>query len=720
MTRRGRRAARALATLCVVAAAACNSETVIATTPLDLLIGSGDGQFGVVGSQLPNPLRVAVQTATTEQPRAGVTVLWDVTEGGATLVGVTTTVTDSTGSTEIRVRLGATPGPVGVRARIADQPNVAVEFRLFGVNQPTLSSLAPSSTTAGDTITLSGANFSPVPIQNVVLFSGVRGRVVAATSTSLEVVVPRCLPAVDVEVHMQLGIVASADTLPLVVTGGTQLTPLRVGDVIDVADDGGFECYALDGGPGVSYLTVVYSASTVGAARYPYRLTALASQGALPSPQPAQTPESWAATAPPRADLQSAWDLHLRELEGELIRGGAARRTAEGQGAARVGPAAAPPVLGDRRTFTVLNAQGTFDTVGAVARWVGSQAAIFVDTLAPAGGFNESELAAFAARFDQVIHPEVTSAFGDASDLDGNGRVVVLLTPVVNRMTPRGSSGFIGGFFYGLDLLPPRTGSNAAEIFYALVPDPTGIHSDARSKAQVTRVLPAILAHEFQHMVHFNERVLKRSAPQESVWLSEALAQMAEELVARAYDGVDAFAADTLFREGTRTRSRRYLQRTDTVSVIVSTGQGSLPERGAGFLNLLYVEDRIGGDILGRLTRTTRTGVTNVEAESGLDWPDLVGDWWSAVYLDQLAAGIDPMAYPTVDLRAFLANPFPLTTTLIDLAGLDRAGTLWSSSAAYFMVMPGQAGTTTIRLGGEAGGPRAAQAVLRVRIVRVS
>lgn len=719
MTRGGRLAARALATLGVVALASCNSETVIATMPLDLLIGSGDGQFGVVGSQLPNPLRVAVQSATTGQPRAGVTVLWDVTEGGAALVGVTTTVTDSTGSTEIRVRLGATPGPVGVRARIADQPNVAVEFRLVGVSQPTLSSLAPSSVAAGDTITLSGANFSPVSAQNVVLFSGIRGRVVAATSTSLDVVVPRCLPAIGVEVHMQLGIVASADTLPLSITGGSLLTPLRVGDVIDVADDGGFECYALEGGAGVSYLTVVYSASTVGAVRYPYRLTALASQGALPTPEPAQAPDLRVAAAQPPADPQSAWELHLRELEGELIRGGA-RRADEVQGPAGVGPAAAPPVLGDRRTFTVLNAQGTFDTVGAVARWVGSQGAIFVDTLAPAGGFNEAELAAFAARFDQVIHPEVTSAFGDASDLDGNGRVVILMTPVVNRMTPRGSSGFIGGFFYGLDLLPTRTGSNAGEIFYALVPDPTGIHSDARSKAQVTRVVPAILAHEFQHMVHFNERVLKRGASQESVWLSEALAQMAEELVARAYDGVDAFAADTLFRDGTRVRSRRYLQRTDTVSVIVATGQGSLPERGAGFLNMLYVDDRIGGDILGRLTRTTRTGVANVEAESGLRWPDLVGDWWSALYLDQLAAGVGPMAYPTVDLRSFLGNPFPLTPTLIDLAGLDRAGALWSSSASYFVVMPGQGETTTIRLGGEAGGPSAAQAVLRMRIVRVS
>ena len=719
MTRFGRRAARTVAILGVVALAACNTETIIATVPLQLLIGSGDGQFGVVGSQLPSPLRVVVQTAATGLPRRGVSVLWDVTQGGASLVGGTTTVTDSTGSTEIRVRLGAVPGEVGVRARIADQPNVAVEFRLFGVSQPTLSNLAPPSVTAGDTITLTGANFSPVPDQNVVLFSGVRGRVVAAASTSLDVVVPPCLPARDVEVHMQLGIVASADTLTLTVTGGGVLTSLPVGGVIDVADDAGFACYALAGGAGASYLTVVYSASTVGAARHPFRLTGLSSFGAVPSPSRVDVATEAPGARTGARDPQALWDEYLRGLEGELIRG-RAHEGARSTRPAAVSPAAAPPAVGARRTFNVYNGQ-QFEPVGAVARWVGSQAAIFVDTLAPAGGFTDGELGAFADRFDGVIHPEVTASFGNASDLDGNQRIVILFTPVVNRMTPRGSSGFIGGFFYGVDLLPSSTGSNSGEIFYALVPDPAAIHSDARSKAQVTRVVPAILAHEFQHMVHFNERILVRNAAsQDALWLSEALAQMAEEVVARAYDGVDVFASDTLFREGTRVRARRYLQRPDTVSLIVTTGPGSLPERGAGFLGLLYLDDRVGGDVLGRLTRTDRTGVTNVEAESGLAWPDLVADFWAAVYLDTPGSGTGPMTYPTVDLRGLLGAPFPLNPTAIGTLGTNLSSSLWSSSAAYYMITPPSGGTTTVRLGGEAGGPSAAQAVLRMRIVRVS
>ncbi|MEQ1855990.1 MAG: IPT/TIG domain-containing protein [Longimicrobiales bacterium] len=717
MTAVGRRSARALVLLGVAVSMGCNSQTTIAVAPLDLLIGAGDGQFGVIGSQLPTPLRAVVVSATTGQPRRNVSVLWDVTEGGASLVGATTNVTDSTGSSEIRVRLGSAPGQVGVRARVADQPNVSVEFQLFAVSQPTLSDIEPESTVTGDTVRLTGTSFSPVPEQNVVLFAGVRGRVVAATSTTLDVVVPRCLPARDLEVHMQLGSVASADTLPFVVTGGTLLESMQVGEVIDVADDAGFACYALPGTSGATYLTVVYSASTVGAALHPYRLAAVASSGPLPAP-------SGDATAPvsPEGegvalDPQTAWDHHVRGLEGELIRA----RT-PGDRNAPAPSLAAPlrvPTAGERRTFNVLNPQGGFDRVGAVAEWVSSQAAIFVDTLSPPGGFNLGEIATFASRFDQVIHPQVTSVFGGASDLDANQRVVVLFTPAVNRLTPRGAAGFVGGFFYGVDLLPTTTGSNSGEVFYALVPDPTGIHSSPRQKADVARAVPAILAHEYQHMVHFNERILVRGAPaQESLWMSEALAQMAEEVVARAYQWLGDSASDSLFRSGTRQRARLYLQRVDSVSLLVTTGQGSLAERGAGFLHLLYLDDRIGNGILGRLTRTTRTGVTNVEAETGLLWEDLVADWWSAVFLDGFAA--PPLAYPTVDLRAFLGNPYPVLPAPITGAGLGVSGSLWSSAAKYYMVSPGLGASVTLRLGGVAGGPSPAQSVLRMRIIRVS
>jgi hypothetical protein len=690
----------------------------VITSTFEVVIGSGDGQFAVVGTQLPSPLRVVVRSAATGQPRRGATILWDVVSGGATLVGATTVVTDSTGSAEVRVRLGPSPGEVGVRARLSEQTSTA-QFKAFGVDRPTLDSITPMSGAPGDTVTLSGTNFSPVPLQDVVLFSGIRGRVVSATGSSLRVVVPRCLPARYVDVHVQLGSVASEDSLTFSVVSNGAPTALQVGQVLDVADDEGLECHLLSGGVGVSYLALVYSGSTVGAARHPFSLTALSSAGGqLPvAPSP---PRSTAPPVEAPRDLQSAWDQTVRALEGAAIRDRAPAVRRTGRVAAAPGAPAAVPAVGEARSFNVLNSQGGFERVGAIARSVGTQAAIFVDTLSPAGGFTTPELDALAARFDQVIHPRVTATFGSASDLDANGRVVVLFTPAVNRLTPAGSSSFIGGFFFGVDLLPSNNGSNAGEIFYAIVPDPSGVHGNTRSKTTVANVVPAILAHEFQHMVHFNERILVRGAgTQEALWLSEALAQMAEEMVRRDYVALGDTASQRVFREGTRARSRQYLLRPDTVSVIVTTGQGSLPERGAGFLNLLYLEDRFEGDLLARLTQTEATGVANVEAVTGVLWPRLLADWWAAIYLDQPTPAPGPLQYPDFDLPGFLA-PFPLTPTPIGASGASSAGSLWSSSVAYYLVSPGSGISLAIRLGGDAGGASPVHAALRLRIVRVS
>jgi hypothetical protein len=665
-----------------------------------------------------------VVTAATGAPREDVSVVWEVTQGAASVVGVPTTVSDSTGSTEVRLRLGTTPGEVRVRASVAGRSSAQATFQAFAVNRPSIAGVSPGSAAAGDTITVRGSNFSTLADQNVVLFSGFRGRVVVANPTELRVEVPKCLPSRLVQVRVQLGSVPSVDSLPMTIIGGTQTTSLQPRGVIDVADDSGLACVALVGGPGIEYLVLVYSASAVGAALHPFTLRMMSSSPPLPAPfAPASAP----MVLEPGADLQGAWDQRLRELEQGLlssVRGGREARIEDRSQAApgRAAPAAAPPAVGERRTFRVLNRAGDFDQVSAIARFVGARAAIFVDEAAPPppAGFTTTQLASLSDRFDLVIHPEVTSTFGAASDVDGNQRVIILFTPAVNRLTPRGATGFVGGFFYGIDLLPSVSGSNGGEVFYALVPDPQGLFSDPHTTADVLASVPAVLAHEFQHMVHFNERILVRGATnQEALWLSEGLAQMAEELVARAYAVLGDFASRDLFRAGVRERARRYLRGPDTVSVVVTTGQGSLAERGAGFLHTLYLADQAGTQILGSLTRTTRTGVANVEAETGVEWPRLMANWWSAIWMDEPGPESGPLVFPSVDLRAF-ASPFPLSPVVVGSGDYTASGSLRSSSARYHLVAPPASGSTAIRLGGLAAGPSPGQAKLRMRIVRMS
>ena len=705
---------RALLPLLLVSGLSCRGGPVGPEIPtLEVVVAGGDGQFGTVGQILPAPLHAVVRVAETGLPRKDVTLSWEVEAGDARLVGSPATVTDSTGSAYARVELGAQPGDVFIRATVVEQESASIGFQAFAVDRPELATISVATAGSGDTITLTGSNFSPVAEHNVVLFSGVRGRVLAAQTSELSVEVPACLPTRTVIVTVQLGAVAS-QALSLIINGGGMVEVLAVGDVVDVVDEAGFTCLRLAGGPGVRYLSLVVSAGTVGAARHDFVLTGLADPGPIVAP-PAPVTRPGRVDRP-LDDLQLAWHDRVRMAEAALLR---SPRAATGPVA--VAPPQRVPTLGESRTFKVLTADlQNFEDVVAVVRHVGSEAVLYVDEASPLSGFTATELAEFADRFDDVIHPTVTGAFGAASDLDGNERIAVLFTPVVNRHTPRGSQGFAGGFFFGLDLLPGDN-SNSGEVFYLLVPDPLGEHSDPRSRAQVLTVTPAILAHEFQHMVSFNERVLVLGASgAEALWLSEGMAQMAEELVARAYQELGDPASVELFRGGNLFRARRYLEDPPPVSLIVATGQGTLEERGAGWLHTLYLVDRFGSAILLVLTRTTRTGVANVTAATGLAWPELTTDWWSALYLDGIGPEDGRMEYPGLDLRTLIdGGKFPLIPDEIGAVDFSVAASLWSSSAAYYIVEPPQGGSLALRLGGGSGGASTPESALRLRLVRL-
>jgi hypothetical protein len=717
--------ARSMAAIVVLLlAGSCSSgPTAVGTPQIEVVVASGDGQYATVGQRFGAPLRVIVRNTSTQKPRSGISVVWTVEAGDAAIVGLSTAVSDSTGSTETRVSLGAQTGEVSVRATIQNGTGASADFLLYSVGRPSLDAVAPTSSAPGETVTLTGLNFSSDADQNVVLFSGIRGRVLTASSTQLTVEVPPCLPARGVSVRVQLGTVAS-DSAALTVEAGGTVHSLAVGETLNATDAAGLTCYALPGSGAEQYLAVVYSASTVGTALHPFQLTGLGSSVPLASPSATEASVARSTSVERRyrggetSDPQSVWDTRLRTLEAGLTpRGRPAGSRATTQA---VGGPDRIPMVGERKSFQVFTASGDFQEVTAVAEYVGSQAVLFVDEAAPSGGYTQADLRLFSDRFDEVIFPTVTDNFGAVSDLDGNGRVVILFTPAVNALTDRGADGFVGGFFFGLDLLPEKDNSNAAEIFYTLVPDPTGVFSDARPKKRLLEVMPAILVHEFQHMVHFNERVLMRGAQaNEALWLSEGLAQYAEELVARQYATRGDSASQELFLVGTRDRSRRYLAGTDSVSVIVSSGQGSLAERGAGFLHVLYAADRFGGDLIGRLTRTEDTGVANLESKTGTLWADLLSDWWSAVFLDGLGAETPPMLFPGVDLRYFLGDPFPLNPSDPGSGDFIDAGFLRSSSAKYYIVTPSSGGYMILRLGGDSGSASLVQAALRMRIVRI-
>jgi hypothetical protein len=198
-----------------------------------------------------------------------------------------------------------------------------------------------------------------------------------------------------------------------------------------------------------------------------------------------------------------------------------------------------------------LNARVTSacDTVSSAFR-VGRVAAItertiiVADTANPAGGFTDAEYRNFGRRSTRwpIRWTSPTSARRRTSTR--NSRVIVFFTRAVNEQTPRNVDYVVGGFFWERDLFPNNVardkggcaGSNAAELFYMLVPDPTGsINGHGRSKAYVNEQTVGTLAHEFQHLINASRRLYVTDTDEyESVWLNEGLSHIAEELVSTA------------------------------------------------------------------------------------------------------------------------------------------------------------------------------------------
>ena len=589
---------------------------------------------------------------------------------------------------------------------------------------PTLGALSSAALTAGDVVTLTGTNFSAIASHNVVLFSGIPGRVVAGDAAGLDVIVPPCLPTRSVDVSVQLGGQASA-SLPLSVTASADVLNLALGaDTVLLVEDTPVCVKVGSGGP-QEYLAVVQSAATIGAAQFDYTLTGLRPEAPAPvALRSHRAPRSRTAVGGGRSlnTAQAEWDLFLRERE-DVLR---AEASAGGR-AARATPAAVP-VIGDLRDFDVFQADRGFDQVTARVRLV-SERAILYEDIAVQASLAQADIELFADLFDDPIYSVDTGTFGSPSDLDGNDRVIILFTPSVNRLTPPGSSDLIGGFFFGLDLMPELDHSNGGEVFYVLVPDPTGTYGNVRNVDVLRSTVPPILAHEFQHMIHHNERIIEREASTgEAIWLSEGLAHMAEDLVGEELRRRGRVAEADEYQRGNRDRATLFLTEPSDVSLIIAAGAGSLEERGAAWLFLEYLRGQAGNDtVLRLLTGATETGTVNVESVTGRQWPNLFSDWSAALELEHQVSLRGPLPlrnellFLGFDLLAALemvGGGFPLTPTVHDSGDFSDLGRLWSASGAYFLIGTGDGGVA-LSPSGLNGGPVSRNSGLRLTLVRL-
>ena len=501
---------------------------------------------------------------------------------------------------------------------------------------------------------------------------------------------------------------------------GTAPTQLAQGAhlVVDPATMDGCVSIPVAGATGAEYLVVALSTTgqvTDGGLTAPYELSAQATN--LTASIAALAQANRVATGAASVQSPAARFHAMLRARGRTLSRGPRLQASTGR---LPGLAATTVTLGSQRTFNVCGDADcrTFVTVTATVKHVGPHGLIYLDNASPPNGYTQSDLDHLGSLFDAFLYPIDTTAFGRETDLDGNGAVVILLSPAVNHISGNCNQthSVIEGFFFPDDLIPGSAGSNSGEIFYALVPDPTS------SNCPITRTfalqdMGSTFLHEFQHMISFGRHAVLNNGSSEDNWLDEGLSRLAEELGGREIP--DSFCTPVTclsqYPEGDLENAFEYLDK-DTLDAVpliepANAADGTLSEDGANWLFVRWLADHFASDsILGTsLTRAldgadspTGTGLTgsiNVSSVTAVDFPTLVGEWQMANYLTAVPGFTEPTArlrYRSWNLRSVFTAKFgtyPLQPDSIATpATYSHSGVLHPGSGRHVLVTQNPSG----------------------------
>ncbi|KYC73185.1 Ig-like domain-containing protein [Heyndrickxia coagulans] len=197
--------------------------------------------------------------------------------------------------------------------------------------------------------------------------------------------------------------------------------------------------------------------------------------------------------------------------------------------------------VGNSKSFYVQNlVTGAYSSMSATLLYSGSHADVWVNN----NEITSDEAAQLGKEFDNKIYSSDVDNFGSPSDIDQNGKVNILCYDIQDGFS--GSGGYVAGYFSPQDLYNVSY-SNRSEIFYIDTYPLMGIGSSKDvSQAYST------LAHEFQHMINFNQKVFVQGLTDTDTWMDEGLSMAAEQIYTgeALQDRIDYYNEDSDITNG--------------------------------------------------------------------------------------------------------------------------------------------------------------------------
>lgn len=632
---------------------------------------------------------------------------------------------------------------------------------------PAISAITPVVLREGDEAILEGERFSSVPGENEVRIGGERASVLEASSTRLRIRVPTraCYPEGLIPVTLSVSGDASDPVLhpfeppetPSLAVGEFRLIREPEDLCIRFPATSSSETYLV----GLQSVTEVASTRDAAVLRGRTGLSGSVAvdpeMGEEPLPVTGTTfRERVVPGGHLRPEIPERWRRH-RGAE-SLLRDMGTRFLPERLTPTELAAAPAQTVGSNVRQGDTL--QVTVPDIGssnfcengidvtAVVRKVGISSVWLEDVANPGGGFSDSQFQVLAFAFDETILPEISGYFGTPTDVDGNGRIVIVTSQEVNRISDA------LGFVAPTDFFPGQCpASNGGEFYYARAPDPAGtiIGPDGEGRPySVEDALadaPVLLAHETTHTIQFGRRLFLENVNfLQTVWELEGQATLAEEVTGfrvqslqpRENLGFDV-ASDLWFESGFVDLVVYYGFRSATQrSTGAPEGCGWLSRDAAGACKILrdgrledygrlpygvawsflrwvsdHFHDRFPGgerELHRRLVENPNRGFQTLQEVVGEPVPPMLARWAASLYTDgRLPDGVgDPLLrFPSWDLRDIeegLVEPAHLRAREAGFHTFDLPLTVAAGSSAYLILSGGSRPSHSVRARSESGG----------------
>ncbi|RME48389.1 MAG: hypothetical protein D6791_03435 [Chloroflexi bacterium] len=277
--------------------------------------------------------------------------------------------------------------------------------------------------------------------------------------------------------------------------------------------------------------------------------------------------------------------------------------------------------VGDSATFWISEEAGkSYFEITATLRYVGEHAAWWVQDGVK---YDERGLIAAAKQFDEQTYPTNRQYFGEEwfPGVDNDPRI-----HVVNGRLSEG----IGGYYSSSDEYPDAINphSNQREVIYINL----GAYTPGDERYN------AVIAHEFQHMIHWHNDA------NESTWVDEGLSELAVYL--NGY-GRDRWAS--VFAREPDTQLNAWSDNPGAAGV----------HYGASYLFMRYFADRFGPERVRALVASDESdivGFDTVLSQEGLTFDDVFRDWVVANYLDDTSIADGRYGYQDVNISVHVAK----------------------------------------------------------------